>query len=52
MYKILNEKELKRFVNKYFKEWSNDIYKVSVISYNNIDEYLINGWYLFLVENK
>lgn len=51
MYKLLNEKEIKRFVNKHFKMWDKDIRKVSVISYNGIDEYLINDHYLFLVNN-
>lgn len=48
MYKELNGKELNRFVNKYFKEWNTDIKKVSVISYNNVDEYLINDHYIFI----
>lgn len=48
MYKVLNEKEMKIFINKYFKEWNTDIKKVSIISYNKIDEYLINGHYIFI----
>lgn len=52
MYKVLNKKELKRFVNKYFKVWDTDIKKVSVISNGNIDEYLINEHYIFLVKYK
>ncbi len=50
MFTILNEKERKDFINKYFKVWEKDIWKVSRISYNNIDEYLINEHYLFLVK--
>ena len=41
MYKLLNEKEITRFVNKYFKIWDKDVKKVSVISYNGIDEYIL-----------
>lgn len=52
MYKTLNKKELKRFINKYFKEWNTDIKKVSVISYNGIDEYLINDHYVFSIKWK
>lgn len=47
MYKELNKNELKKFINMYFKEWENDIKKVSVISYNGVNEYLINEHYLF-----
>ena len=50
MYKILNQEELKDFVNKYFKEWGNDIKKVSMISYKGINEYLVNEHYLFTVK--
>lgn len=50
MYKELNKQELQVFIEKYFKEWSKDIKKVSMISYNGIDEYLINEHYLFRVE--
>lgn len=48
MYKLLNEKELKEFVNKYFKEWGDDIVKVTMISYNKVEEYLINDAVLFI----
>lgn len=51
MYKLLNKKEMQIFINKYFKVWSSDIKNVSVISYDNIDEYLINGHYIFLDTN-
>lgn len=50
MYKLLNKKELKSFINNYFKTWNEDIRKASVISYNGIDEYLINDNYLFLIK--
>lgn len=48
MYKLLNKKEILRFINKYFKGWDKDIRSVSVISYDSVDEYLINGHYIFL----
>lgn len=48
MYRILNSKEVNEFVNKYFKIWGEDIKKVSVISYNGINEYLINDAILFV----
>ena len=49
MYKILNEKERKKFVNKYFKIWEKDIWKVSSLTYDNHTEYLINEHYLFVI---
>ncbi|MBO5182903.1 MAG: hypothetical protein J6B64_00740 [Bacilli bacterium] len=52
MYRELNKKELNLFIDKYFKEWGNDIKKVSVISYNGVDEYLVNECYLFIISGK
>ena len=51
MYKELNQKEINRFIKRYFNAWKNDIKKVSVICYNGIDEYLINEHYLYVVGN-
>ena len=51
MYRLLNKEEIEKFINIYFKEWGNDIVKVSVICYNGINEYLINDHYLFLINN-
>lgn len=51
MYKSLNRKEMQRFINRYFKGWDEDIKSVSVITYDNVDEYLINGHYIFLAIN-
>ena len=51
MFKVLNEEEKQNFVEQYFKEWKKDIWKVSLLSVNNIDEYLVNEHYLFLVKN-
>ena len=51
MYKILNEKELKVFINRYFKEYKNDIKKVSLITYKGINEYLVNDHYIFIVRD-
>lgn len=49
MFKVLDEKEREEFVNKHFKIWSNDIWKVSCIPYKNITEYLINEHYIFKI---
>lgn len=49
MYRELSKEEIIKFTNKYFKEWNSDIRKVSVISYNGINEYLINDHYLYQV---
>lgn len=51
MYKILNKKEIKRFVKKYFKIWEGDINNISCIEYGNIKEYLINGHYFYTIKN-
>lgn len=50
MFKVLNEKEVNEFVEKYFKIWKKDIWKVTSIKYDNITEYMINEHYLFKVE--
>lgn len=50
MYRKLKDKELNNFVNKYFKVWGKDIRKVTVISYNATNEYLINDNYLFVTK--
>ena len=49
MYKVLNKKERDNFVNKYFKSWKKDIWKVSCLTYENHKEYLINDHYLFVI---
>lgn len=51
MYKLLNEKELEVFINRYFKEYKNDIKKVSLITYKGINEYLVNDHYIFIVRD-
>lgn len=48
MYKELSKEEIIVFTNMYFKEWGTDIRKVSVISYNGINEYLINDHCIFI----
>ena len=48
----LNRIEIKRFTKKYFKEYGNDIKKVSYIKYKNRIEYLVNGHYLFIKHIK
>lgn len=45
--KNMNRVELKQFVQKYFKEYGDDIRKVSYIILDDRIEYLVNGWYLF-----
>ena len=45
--KTLNEVQRKNFIDKYFKEWGKDIYKVSIVEYDDMYEYLINDHYLF-----
>ncbi len=52
MFEVLNEEERKLFVEKFFKGWDNDIWKVSRISYQNIEEYLINEHYIFTVKEQ
>ncbi len=52
MFEVLSEEAVEQFVSKYFKEWGHDIWKVTKISYKDIDEYLINEHYLFRVQNK
>lgn len=49
MLKQLNKDELKCFVNKYFKEWNDDIYKVTLMEHDDVLEYLVNDHYLFQV---
>jgi hypothetical protein len=49
MFKVLNKKELKAFINKYFNiydEYVKTIKRVSSISYRGITEYLINDQYI------
>ena len=48
MYKILTETEKEDFLNKYFKVWKKDIWKVSVLTYGKHKEYLINEHFLFV----
>ena len=47
MYKTLNKKEIKKFTKKYFEIWEGDIFKISLIQFDNIEEYLINDYYLY-----
>lgn len=47
--KNMNRVELKEFVNKYFKEYGNDIRKVSYIVFDDKTEYLINNHYLLII---
>lgn len=45
--KNMNRVELKQFVQEYFKEYRDDIRKVSYIIFDDRIEYLVNDWYLF-----
>lgn len=48
MYKILNEKEIKKFTKKYFSDWQDEIYEVTLISYQGVKEYLVNRHYFVI----
>ena len=48
--KNMNRVELEQFTQKYFKEYGNDIRKVSYIIHDDRIEYLVNDWYLFLIK--
>ncbi len=50
MYKILNERERKTFIKRYFKEWGNDIKQVTLIDNDRVKEYLINEHYLYIIK--
>lgn len=45
--KNMNRVELEQFAQKYFKEYNNDIRRVSYIIHDDRIEYLVNDWYLF-----
>lgn len=47
--KNMNRLELNEFISKYFKQYGNDIKRVSYIVYNDKTEYLINNHYLFII---
>ncbi len=47
--KNMNRVELNEFVKKHFKEYENDIKKVSYIVYKDKIEYLINNHYLYII---
>lgn len=49
MYRLLSQKEMSNFALKYLPEWSQDIVKVSMISYHGTKEYLVNDHYLVTV---
>lgn len=45
--KQLNRKELEKFTKKYFREYGNDIKKITYFTYGNKIEYLINDHYIY-----
>lgn len=45
--KQLNKAELEKFTKKYFKEYGNNIKKVTYFIYKNKIEYLINDHYIY-----
>ncbi len=49
MYKKLNEKELNDFVERYFKEWKDDIIEVTCFEYNDFKSYLVNQHYILAI---
>ena len=46
----LTDDERKLFIATYFSCWGDDINKVSVNEYSNLNEYLINDYYLFRIK--
>ena len=50
MYKKLNEKQIKRFAQRYLPDWQNDIYEVSLLKYAGVKEYLVNEHYFVIVD--
>lgn len=49
MYHNLSNKEIKKFIKKYlnpFDDYTKNIKHISVIEYNGVKEYLINGKYV------
>jgi len=50
MYRLLNNKEIIEFAKKYLPIWTQDINKVSVISYHGVKEYLVNDHYLVIIK--
>ncbi len=51
MYEILSNEDMLIFANKYFPKFKKDIWKVSHISYDDVEEYLINNYYIFNINN-
>ena len=51
MFKILNKREVKEFTKKYLGIWEGDIKNISCIEYDNIEEYLINGHYFYIINH-
>lgn len=50
MYKILSEKEIKKFTKKYFSGWEGEIKEVTLVSYQGVKEYLVNRHYFVIVK--
>lgn len=48
--KKLNEKEVRKFVKKYLKDWTGDVNEVSMLTYRHTKEYLVNNHYLVIVK--
>lgn len=52
MYYELTEKEISKFINKYFNKYDEEIKKINHISrikFKNVEEYLINHKYLLRI---
>ena len=45
----LTEDERKLFAEMYFDSWGDDIMKVTLMEYDDVNEYLINDHYVFLM---
>lgn len=48
MIKILDEVEVKEFVERYMSEWKEDIIEVKYMDLHGLKSYLVNGHYLVM----
>lgn len=52
MYKELTKKQIAKFQKDYFNILGESINKVSMISYKNINEYLVNDKYILRIRKS
>ena len=48
MFKTLDQEEMEKIIDKHFKLWKKDIFKITSNTFNGITEYMINEHYLFI----